>query len=340
MTTNVFLTVDVECGDYCINYEGSVYGRLKNRPGENYGLEYILETLDRYGLKCTFFVEAFASARFGKKGLSDICQKIKKFNQEIQLHIHEDFFVNTNDFSVKSTRSERILGDYSVEEQIRLIKHGMEILKSCGVSDINAFRAGGFGADNKTLEALKLLNIRIDSSYNLNYLGNGCSIKIKNNKINQLSYLNGLYELPITNVKVKAVPWINYRHIQIGAVSFREMRDILIQARKIRLNNICLLLHSNEFIFFENKERTIGQPNKINMARFEKLLHFLSNNSKDYKTRTVTDIFDYEESIKYLKKDEESNIVPLVNPVNWFIRMRQQIQKRIFCSINGCRPLG
>ncbi len=65
MATKVFITIDVECGEYSPSYEGCIWGRLKNLPGREYGLPLILDLLKHANLKAVFFVEALSSVRHG-----------------------------------------------------------------------------------------------------------------------------------------------------------------------------------------------------------------------------------------------------------------------------------
>ena len=77
----LFLTIDVESasGDY-------------NRDvfADGYGLNYILTSLSRQGLKATFFVEAMDGTRSDSTRLAETCKCILTAGQEVQLHLHPE----------------------------------------------------------------------------------------------------------------------------------------------------------------------------------------------------------------------------------------------------------
>lgn len=178
---NVFITTDVEI--WCNGwdnldekfqeaFQSCIYGvTIKG----NYGLPVQLKMLQDYGLLGIFFVEPLFATRFGEQPLTDINGLINDAKQEIQLHLHTEWVDKSLEPIIQNGSIKRQhLSYYSLEEQKILIKKGSTLLNNNGCSNIQAFRAGNFGANLDTLTALEYNNIYIDSSYN--YTLSACKI--------------------------------------------------------------------------------------------------------------------------------------------------------------------
>ncbi len=323
---NVFLTIDVECGDFSIDYNGSVHGISKKAQKRAYGLEFILQTLREHNLKATFFVETFASFRFGLEGLREICEKILHYEQDIQLHVHPNFLPYSSILDLDSKVCYGLLWEYSLGDQKKILECGKDVLSRCGIDNIFAFRAGGFGANNTTLRALREGGFIIDSSYNQNYLNRACRIT-SDEDLNDLGIINGIYEIPISNIRVNFLPWQRPKHLQVGATSSGDMITAMKQAVNNDFRSLCIIFHSNEFIFYKNDERSEGIPNYVNIQRLRKICAFLSKNRTLIRTNTMSD----------LKNDISKGLVkyspnkPLnVNVLDFGVRIAEQLGKRIF----------
>jgi len=277
LPTKVFITIDVECGEYSPNYEGCVWGRLANIPRQEYGLPLIIKLLAQYRLKAVFFVEALSALRHGVDNLKYITNKILSEGHEIQLHLHPSLRHLT-----RKAGTEIHIGKYPLKDQVAFIDNGLNLLAKCGVDDISTFRAGGFGISNDTYHALLKCGLSCDTSFNLNYFNTSCFLDFPGDPPNDAFVHQGIVEFPVTCFRN---PWsMNnpIRHMQITAVSFGEMRESLLLANMENMNAVTIILHSFEFIRFFDKMRTVGKPVSINIRRFEKLLQFLSVNKSTF----------------------------------------------------------
>ena len=64
----------------------------------------------------------------------------------------------------------RNIGDFDFATQEKLISHAKHLITDIKKVNICCFRAGNYGADNRTLEALHSLDIPYDTSYNLSLI--------------------------------------------------------------------------------------------------------------------------------------------------------------------------
>ena len=303
----VFITIDVETsigGAFAkpdklrpVGANKRIYGQIGNKE---YGIPLIIEILNSYNLKATFFVEPFCIFYFGEKMIKEVCHYILNHGHDVQMHLHPNYQIfKYKDWQERAKRKELfpdIIAKYNLDEQINLIRQAKKILEKCGVTPI-AFRAGCFGANLNTLTALKENDFLIDSSYNLSFLGKTCFIyplPITNHQslitsLNDLTPINGIYELPITNYyDFKIGNFKRLRNLDICASSFYEMKKILKYGLKKGPKHITFILHSFSFIKKRDVQYKTAKPNFIIINRFKKLCEFLSRNKNLFKVITLS----------------------------------------------------
>lgn len=257
---NICLTVDVE--SYTGDYENHVYGG-------GAGLAYILETLRKYGARATFFVEALGATRWGHEPFQKLCRQIHDAGHEKGLQIHP-VVADLPGFS----DTEDILWMHDFATQLRLIEAGRDVMKKCCVSDIAVFRAGDLAANVDTLRAMKSAGFLLGSNRDRD---NKSTIYSEVNDSfpahNDVSSADGITDLPVTTFR-SPLPWLDgcYRHMQITAMSFREMAYGLLKMKEAGYSCATVLTHPHEFFSMKNKEFV---PNRKNRVRFESLLAFI-----------------------------------------------------------------
>ena len=282
----VLLTVDTEFwpeeGELT---EGSVeyaYSRdlLGGEGGSVYGLSGQFEILRRYQLRGSFFVEALCGHVFGRQYLQRMVDMVLEAGHEIQLHIHPEWNHRMEDPLIPGKCS-AFLYDYTKDEQKRMLEAGLENLARCGVSDVNAFRAGNYGANWETLEALHELGIPYDTSYNWSRLGETCEM------FSETPYLhpfqrNGVVEIPVSFFRSFLS---EDRHAQLCACSFAEMSDALFNAWKHNWETFTIVSHS-----FELLEPGRRKGDTIVRERFEQLCAFLAKHADKFEVVGFRDL--------------------------------------------------
>lgn len=287
---NVFITVDTEHsigGAFRdsrfkpVGNEKRIYGGIGDRY---YGIPLMMDIAERYGIRLTFFVEVLNKYYFGKDETREVCDSILKRNHDVQLHIHPNYLNFTLPDPRKMYYSD-LIGNYSLSRQIELIEEAKETLVDFGSPNPIAFRAGCFGANLATLEALEKTGFLLDSSYNKAYLGSSCLLPDAN--INDLVFMEGIWEFPITNF-IEHIPFRKRRlkPLDINGVSFEEMAFVLKKAKSEGPNNITIILHSFSFIKPYDVQYIKARPRSHVIQRFEKLCRFLADNDSSYHVRT------------------------------------------------------
>jgi len=276
--TYLLLTVDTEASMYRgkpLPISKMVYGEI---GGEEYGIARIMDICEGYGVKATFFVSVLESLHFGEGIIKEVCEKIYDRGHDVQLHIHPNW---------KYDRM--FMWEYSLNEQVEIIKDAKEIFFKCLGKYPIAHRAGGLAADYNTLKALKENKIPVDSSFALGYpfckLNSGFPAK------NALCNSEGVLEVPITTFsQLKFGSFKSYRNFDINADTLSELKYVVKSAKRRYLRVVTLLMHSFSFLT-RNKDRTEFRSNLKDLKKFELFLKFLKNDS-DIKVITFKELYN------------------------------------------------
>lgn len=271
---NVFLTIDVEiwCNgwdnldkNFSEAFQQYIYG---STPHGDYGLPIQLKILQDYGLLGVFFVEPLFATRFGEEPLSEIISLITESKQEVELHLHTEW-VDESLIPIipNSSAKKQYLKLFTFDEQKKLISKGKQLLIDNGCPSVNAFRAGGFGANLSTLSALEYNGIRFDCSYDFTQAGCGLA---EVSRLYQPQLMGNIYEYPLS--VFLDYPG-HYRHAQLCACSSAELRNMLYEAVKNDWDSVVILWHNFELL---NSSQT--QINNRVYKRFLELCKFLDEN--------------------------------------------------------------
>ncbi len=279
---DVYITVDVEiwCDDWSRideqfpeAFRRYVYGPT---PKGEYGLPFQLRLLKEHGLRACFFVEPLFSLRFGAHWLREIVDLIQSAGQEVQLHLHPEWVDEISPPPVPIADGKRpLLRQYPLADQITLIGLGKRLLEEAGVAQVKAFRAGSFGLDANTLEALSCNGLFIDASYNATMYGAESGIA-KGTNLCAPVVIGGLLELPMT---IYRDGMGGQRHLQLGSSSWPEIERLLWQAAESDAGSLMMLSHNFELL---NQAR--NAPDRVVVGRMERLISFLARHRDQFST--------------------------------------------------------
>jgi len=142
----------------------------------------LIQILDQYGIKAVFFASVFEYCRWDKKTIGEVLQYIDSKNHDIQLHTHPFWCYGRHH-----------MWQYSLDDQIQILKHGRELFKEFLNRYPIAHRAGAYGLNNDTIEALRQNSIFIDSSMFHRHLN--CKQTWSRNRVIKH---NDIIEIPVT----------------------------------------------------------------------------------------------------------------------------------------------
>lgn len=292
--TRVYFTVDVECSEErlvggawrpALGYDLRVWGRLANQRRE-LGVDLIMRELESVGARGTFFLEALGAHHFGRAGLAEVCQAMVHRGHDVQLHTHP-VQRRAAFHSAGEAPAPDNIGAYSIAEQAALLREGVDLLAEAGAprETLLGYRAGNFGAGNDTWRAMADAGLRVSSNYNPCYFSLHCTMRSPRAQAGLFeSEAPGVYELPVSTF-VEAGG--GFRHLQITAVSLREMLSALRQYRALGVGEVTVVTHSFEFFFLDSHQARTGRPNDVNIDRMRGLLRFVAENPTEFAFDTV-----------------------------------------------------
>ncbi|RJG16282.1 polysaccharide deacetylase family protein [Massilia cavernae] len=279
---NVFFTVDVEI--WCDGWQDidrkfpAAYSRyiVGTTPAGQYGMPYQLQTLNDHGLKGVFFVEPLFSARFGQQPLQDVTGMVRDAGHEVQLHLHTEWVDEARTPLLPGAQAKRQhLRYFSLAEQASLIKAGAGMIEMTGCKRPNTFRAGSFGFNRDTMDALAANGIAFDSSYNATTFGLDSGL-LPGQVASEPFECAGVWEYPMTVFKEGTG---RQRHAQLTACSYAELEGLLWQALEAGRSSFVILSHS-----FELLNARMDRRDDIVVKRFDKLCAFLNRNRDSFRT--------------------------------------------------------
>jgi peptidoglycan/xylan/chitin deacetylase (PgdA/CDA1 family) len=303
-----------------LGYDLRVWGRFANQD-EELGVPLIMRELEAEGLRGTFFVEPLGARFFGVDKLAAVCRAMRARGHDVQLHAHP--MQERPRF-----RSEGVAAPaddmhaYDVDGQAALLQRGLAILEEAGVprAEVRAFRAGNFGADERTWEAMARCGLTVSSNLNPNYSRRNCKIPWTGNPA-LFDTGKGVFELPVSNFSDGNG---GFRHLQIMAVSLAEMKDYLMQARALGMGEVTLFTHSFEFFYIEDLAERRAALSKINVARLRGLAKFLRAHADEFEVETVGEL-----ARRGPSPSPAPSALPKPKRLHELGRMLEQLRKRV-----------
>lgn len=277
MPTPVFLTVDTELL-WRHHVAGLPIAEIFDRSIDpaGVGVAHQLETLSRYSLRATFFVDPMPALLFGLDPIRRIVDPILDAGQDVQLHLHCNWTGATlGDRGMSYGKFELV--EYGPSEQRDLIGGAAELLIATGAPPPVAFRAGSFGANDDTLAALADLGFRYDSSHCGSARPWPSTIGLSPLQIAPIRHA-GMVEVPVTVIEDRPGA---VRPFQICALSIGEMAAALDHAAAEEHGAVNIVSHS-----FELATRDGTRPHALHIRRFEALCALLADRRDMLPTKT------------------------------------------------------
>lgn len=262
--TSVLITIDTELSvpshrrgaTPLENFGSSILGQCGRRQ---FGIFWLMDVMEDHGVRGTFFVDPLPALVFGPAIIADIVGPILERGHEVQLHIHTEWLEWVERSPVGGRQGENI-ADFGAEDQQILLRLARELLMSAGAPSPSAFRAGNYGADDRTLAALASLGFLWDASFNPAYLGDPCRIDLPAETLVPVRHC-GIAELPVAAIRDRGK---RIRPAQVCAMSNWEMGAALAHAAERALPAFSVVTHS-----FEMLSRDRKRPNGFACNRFK-----------------------------------------------------------------------
>jgi hypothetical protein len=248
------------------NADSSVFGRCM---AGDFGIGWQMDQMEAHGLRGIFFVDPLPALVFGEALIADLVGPILARGHDVQLHIHTEW-LQWALHSPVGARQGRSIADFSRDDQVTLLSFARDVLQRTGATGLGAFRAGNFGADDMTLEALSAIGLMWDTSFNPGFLDSGCRIELPSTGIAPVRH-RGMIEVPVSGLTDGTG---RFRAAQICALSRGEMRAVLTHAADHDHPLVTIVTHS-----FEMLSRDRRRPNRLVMDRFTEMCRAIADHA-------------------------------------------------------------
>ena len=174
---------------------------------------------------------------------------------------------------------------YDVAAQSRLLADGLALLEAAGADrrELVAFRAGHFAANNDTWRAMRRGRTLALLEPQSLLPRAGVRHPLAHARPTPCSPpAEGVWELPVSNFLEAGG---GYRHLQVTAISFAEMRHFLETARRLRIPEVTVVTHCFEFFFVDSPAGKLGHPNWINIRAGSSCAGFLRDAGRTSRSR-------------------------------------------------------
>jgi hypothetical protein len=252
MTYLVF-TIDV-CWTAGKDFEGAFGGR-------NYGIPFIVDTLEHYGISGSFFVSPYAPARLEDTVYNNLRYLVTR-GQDLQLHTHLDAW----DFN------RPVITDYSAEEKKKILEHGIGAIVRAGAASPIAHRSGKLAIDEDTLRILPEFGIHFDSS--IYHRVEASRVRLPESQANRIVKLGDVYELPI--MLIRTLPFTGRRGttaFQLDSTVIHQQLSALRRFADHQIPLVVILLHFFSFYKRKQPDRPF-EPLVINGAQHRRIADF------------------------------------------------------------------
>jgi peptidoglycan/xylan/chitin deacetylase (PgdA/CDA1 family) len=215
-------------------------------PDGNCGVNYIMEQLEKRGMRGVFFVNVYEHPNYQGEYegyMEGLVRRIADRGHEVALHTHSnrkrlDFFRDDID-------------QCGYEEQFKIIEYGTNFIEKHTGKRPVSFRGGGYHCTQETFRVLSELGYRIDSTCNYSSRYKPSNRFRNFNSINSVCEIgDGVLEFPVVTVLDSRGRMRKYD------LMFLDLKDMITVTEVMRdrpqFNVAQLMFHS--FSFIQNKD--------------------------------------------------------------------------------------
>ena len=249
------LTVDVESRTHG-DPRSDIWGILPGHD-ENFGVTRIMDLLETYQARGTFFLNVYEAAKHSEEAIADIARLIHFRGHDLELHTHP-----------RPMYPYYGVADAPFEDQVAIIKEGASLLQEWTGKKPVAHRAGAFRANMDTLRACESVGLLADCS-----LSPGSLVPVPLihdlGASNLVQRIGKVWEIPVTYYhQLRVGRWHSKRILDLEGSSLLEIKRVTRWAVRQGLPTVCVLLHS----FSLSRH---GKPNWSVIRRLSSLLKWL-----------------------------------------------------------------
>ncbi len=249
----VNISIDTE------NMNTLFYNKKYSKSILRIGTQQIIDILNKYNVTATFFLSIFESYNISHDEMKKVSQLIEPF--EVGLHTHPLWIDKEN------------MHSYSLSKQVKLIKKGIDLFIKFGLKKPKVHRAGAYGLNKDTLQALKDNNILIDSS--MFYSHPNCKEIWSKNKVVKK---NDIIEFPVTIFRRNMYDLNNNLisdkivKTDLNSMFYDEFIQFIEYCKEGNIKYINLFMHSYSLLKFNDGKFTKNIRDETKLHRILKYI--------------------------------------------------------------------
>ena len=273
--TIVLITIDTEFSTH--KDDMGIVGRIGR---EDYGVAKLAQMLSQYHMKATWFIDVYTNKKQYLPQFVKICRELKDKGHDLQLHTHPNGLFDPKRGSMQ---------DYSLDEQIEIIKRGKKIFAQWFGHEPIAHRAGDWGANHDTLKALQINGIKADSS--MFYGWGNCQLNRAPLTQNAVVEYEHLLEVPASVLHCISLGMFSpFRLLSTDGNSFTETWAMLKKMQNYGIPVVTTVYHSFSFVKW-NSDRTQYHVDYNRIKKFDRFLKAL-NQDPTIQVMTIKELYE------------------------------------------------
>jgi hypothetical protein len=244
--------------------------------GKDYGTPHVVDKLEEFGLKGTFFVSPLCPPNLTDTMISNLTYLASR-GHDLEL----DPFLQ----AIDPSRLQFTM--YSIEERRKILEMAVDNIKRAGAPPPVAHRANEYAIDQETLRLLPEFGIRMDSS--ILPMDPASKVCLPEDLVNRFVKIGGVYQLPITLIRM--VPFLGYAgmtSLDIEKTIWEEQEEALNQIAEHGLPVATYFIHFASF-YYHGPDKVTGL-NEENISKLDKVLKHVTAD-KRFKVVTARELW-------------------------------------------------
>lgn len=249
------------------------------------GYSCILRMLSRFRVPGVFFVNVYEASLWGNERMAEVCRTIHDAGSEVGLHTHPEWIYDP--FRI-------YMWQYTLDEQVQIIKDGIKLIQNWLPGyQIVSHRAGAYGSNEQTIDALQINGVPVDSS--VFYRHPNCKLTLCKNRV---AISRNVLEIPVTVFErrsshtVAGLPFRVKRTFVKTDVDWASLSELMFFIEEAKRHNIRIMnffMHSYSFIRFSDDFSRL-EVNRQTIDKFEKVISLISEDP-EVSVVTMRDLF-------------------------------------------------
>lgn len=235
--------------------------------GVSLGLTRVLETLENYDIRATFFVEALQTIWFGDEEMGRIAERIAAAGHEVQLHVHPVWLLfRSSDWQQQSRKKPESsvhdsLASLSFDEAGEAIEIALAAFRRWKVPEPTAIRTGGLMLERGLYQVFSACGLHISSSLGL------AIHRPSDAELHRYSApleIGDVLEIPVTSfLGMDAALRRRARLATLIGMGGAEMSDLFYKADQGEIDELVLLSHMSEFFRVDRQDGSIKRNHLV-----------------------------------------------------------------------------